>query len=256
MNELKIFTNSEFGDIRTTVVENEPYFMLSDVCQILEIKNSRDAKSRLKEDGVVTTDTIDSLGRTQQATFINESNLYKLIFQSRKPEAERFSDWVTGDILPTIRKHGGYLTPQKLQEVLCSPDTIIKLATDLKQELERREHAEALIEAQKPKVLFAESVMASDKSILMNELAKIICQNGYDIGQNRLYTWMVNNGYLFYRDGGYLPSQRAMDLKVFEIKKTTIELPDREPIVRNTIKITPKGQIYFVNKFLARKEAV
>lgn len=255
MNELKIFTNSEFGDIRTTVINNEPFLMLNDVCEILGIKNVSDAKGRLNQKGVATTDTLTN-GGTQQATFINESNLYKLIFQSRKPEAEKFSDWITGEVIPSIRKHGAYMTPEKLQEVLCSPDTIIKLATDLKQELERREHAEALIEAQKPKVLFAESVMASDKSILMNELAKIICQNGYDIGQNRLYTWMVNNGYLFYRDGGYLPSQRAMDLKVFEIKKTTIELPDREPIVRNTIKITPKGQIYFVNKFLARKEAV
>lgn len=202
---------------------------------------------------------LGTFGFSQQAGkegFIPENIFYRLAMKAKNEAAEAFQVKVADEILPSIRKHGAYMTPEKLQEVLCSPDTIIKLATDLKQELERREHAEALIEAQKPKVLFAESVMASDKSILMNELAKIICQNGYDIGQNRLYGWMVNNGYLFYRDGGYLPSQRAMDLKAFEIKKTTIELPDREPIVRNTIEITPKGQIYFVNKFLAKKEAV
>lgn len=256
MNELMMFDQRDVlgRDFKIYGNADQPLFKADDVANWIEHSNVSVMLNSVDADEKQLM-SVGTLNNSYSAWFLTEDGLYEVLMQSRKRIAKEFKKQVK-EILKTIRKHGGYLTANTIEEVLSNPDTLIRLATDLKHEREERTKAEALIEAQKPKVLFAESVMASDKSILMNELAKIICQNGYDIGQNRLYGWMVNNGYLFYRDGGYLPSQRAMDLKVFEIKKTTIELPDREPIVRNTIKITPKGQIYFVNKFLARKEAV
>lgn len=254
MNELQIFNNKEFGEIRTTSISGEPYLMLSDVCEILGIKNVSDTKHRLNLKGVATTDTLTN-GGLQKATFINESNLYKLVFQSRKPEAEKFSDWVTEEVIPSIRKHGGYLTTDKIEEVLNDPDTIIKLAMTLKEEKAKRSAAEALLEANKPKVLFADSVVASNKSMLIGELAKIIKQNGYEIGQKRLFEWLRSNGFLCKMGESYnLPTQYAMERKLFEIKKSTVNAPNGNVIVTNTVKVTPHGQIYFVNKFL--KEAV
>lgn len=247
MNELQIFNNSEFGEVRTAVKNNEPYFMLNDVCRVLEIKNSRQAKARLKGDGVITTDIIDNLGREQQADFINESNLYKLVFQSRKPQAEKFSEWVTGEVLPTIRKHGMYAT----EELLDNPDLLISVAKELKFERARRKLLEAERETNKPKVLFADSVQASKKSILVGELAKLIKQNGVDIGQNRLFAWLRKEGYLISRKGESfnLPTQRSMELGVLEIKESTHINPDGSVRLTKTPKVTGKGQIYFINKF-------
>lgn len=135
-NQLQIFNNHEFGEIRTSIINNEPYLMLNDVCRILEIKNPRDIKSRLNPKGVDTTDILTE-GGNQQATFINESNFYKVVFQSRKPQAEKFTEYVTGEILPSIRKHGAYMTPEKIEEALLNPDTLIRLATNLKEEQEK-----------------------------------------------------------------------------------------------------------------------
>lgn len=146
MNEIKIFENKDFGQIRAELINNEPYVMLADVCKALDIANVSYTRTRLKEDGVCSTKVIDSLGREQVATFINESNLYKVIFQSRKPNAEKFTDWVVEEVLPSIRKHGAYMTPEKLEEVLLNPDTLIRLATDLKTEREKRLQAERQLE--------------------------------------------------------------------------------------------------------------
>lgn len=203
MKDLKIFENNEFGEVRTTVIDDEPYFSLNDVCRILEIKNPRDAKSRLNLDGVGSTDGVDSLGRRTDVTMINESNLYKLIFQSRKPEAERFADWVTSEVLPAIRKHGAYMTDGVIERTLTDPDYLIMLATNLKEEKAKRALAEAQNEKNKPKVLFADTVSASKRSCLMGELAKMISQEAIrqgkldkKIGQNKLFAWMRNKGYL------------------------------------------------------------
>ncbi len=174
MKELKIFDNEEFGQVRTSIIEDEPYFSLNDVCRILEIKNPRDAKSRLNGDGVGTTDGVDSIGRRTDVTMISESNLYKLVFQSRKPEAERFADWVTSEVLPAIRKHGAYMTDGAIERTLSDPDYLIMLATNLKEEKAKRALAEAQNERNKPKVLFADAVSASNKSCLVGELAKMI----------------------------------------------------------------------------------
>lgn len=251
MNSLQIFNSKEFGEIRVVEQNGEPWFVAKDVCEILEIKNATDVIKRLDADEVTR---FNLGGLAGEVNIVNEYGLYSLVLGSRKAEAKQFKRWITHEVIPTIRKHGGYMTPQKIEEVLSNPDTIIRLATESKQEREVRQQAQALIESQKPKVVFAEAVTASDKSILINELAKILCQNGLNIGQNRLYRRLVETGYLFYRDGGYLPTQRAAELKVFELKKTAINVPDREPIVKNTIKVTPKGQIYFVNKFVPRQE--
>lgn len=246
MNNLQIFKNEEFGEVRTIQKNDIPYICLADVCKILEIGNVSQLKSRLKEDGVITNEVIDTLGRKQQATFINESNLYKVIFQSRKPEAERFTDWVTNEVLPSIRKNGGYITGQ---ETLSDDELIQKALVVATNKLKERERQLA---EQRPKVLFAESVQASKTSILIGELAKIIKQNGYDIGQNRLFEWLRNNSYLINRKGmDYnMPTQKSMNLGLFEIKETTITHSDGHISISKTVKVTGNGQVYFINKFL------
>ena len=258
MKDLKIFENNEFGEVRTTVIDDEPYFSLNDVCRILEIKNPRDAKSRLNLDGVGSTDGVDSLGRRTDVTMINESNLYKLIFQSRKPEAERFADWVTSEVLPDIRKHGAYMTDEVIERTLTDPDYLIMLATNLKEEKAKRALAEAQNEKNKPKVLFADTVSASKRSCLMGELARMISQEAIrqgkldkKIGQNKLFAWMRNKGYLC--KGGERrnqPKQSYVEQGLFEIKKGTRLDGQGNNVVTSTTKITGKGQIYFVNKFL------
>lgn len=179
MNELQVF-NFESNEVRTQVVNDEPHFMLTDVCKVLDIKNVSDAKSRLKKDGVVTTDTIDKLGRTQNANFINESNLYKVIFQSRKPNAEKFTDWVTSEVLPSIRKHGAYMTPEKIEEALLNPDTLIQLATNLKDERTKRLVAEQQVMELKPKADYYDNILLNKGLVTISTIAK---NYGYSAGK-------------------------------------------------------------------------
>ena len=258
MKELKIFDNEEFGQVRTSVINDEPYFSLNDVCRILEIKNPRDAKSRLNLDGVGTTDGVDSIGRRTDVTMINESNLYKLVFQSRKPEAERFGDWVTSEVLPAIRKHGVYMTDGVIERTLTDPDYLIMLATNLKEEKAKRALAEAQNEKNKPKVLFADTVSASSRSCLMGELAKMISQEAIrqgrineKIGQNKLFAWMRNNGYLCKSgERKNQPLQQYVEQGLFEMKKGSYVDSKGANVITTTTKVTGKGQIYFINKFL------
>ncbi len=247
MNQMVIFKNKEFGEIRTTDIDNEPYVCLMDVCKILEITNPSKVKDRLKEDGITTSEVTDSSGRKQKALFVNESNLYKVIFQSRKPEAEKFTEWVTSEVLPTIRKHGMYAT----QDLLDNPDLAIETFKQLKAEREKRKMLESHIEEQRPKVLFAESVETASSTILIGDLAKIIKQAGYDIGQKRLFGWLRDNGYLIKHGDSYnMPTQKAMDLKLFEIQERSIISPHGNPKIIKTTKVTGKGQIYFLNKLV------
>lgn len=256
MNKLQVFNFKE-NEIRTTLINNEPYFCLKDVSQILDIKNHKDVVARLNRDGVDSADLIDSLGRIQKAIFINESNLYKVIFQSRKPEAEQFTEYVTGTILPSIRKHGTYMTEQTIEQALTNPDFLIKLATELKTEQEKRKELESQNSRLKadnqimhPKALFADAVETSHTSILIGDLAKLIKQNGVDMGQQRLFLWMRNNGYLIKSgDSKNMPTQLAMDKQLFEVKERTIDNPDGSVRITRTPKVTGKGQIFFVNKF-------
>ena len=252
MNDLRIFENKDFGQVRTSIINDEPYFNLTDVCRILEINNPSQAKTRLNRDGVISNEVIDNIGRKQQANFINESNLYKLIFQSRKLEAEKFADWVTSEVLPTIRKHGAYMTETVIERTLTDPDYLIQLATTLKEEKQRRILAEEENERNKPKVLFSDSCEVAENSILIGEFAKRLKQNGLaDMGQNRLFALLRDKGYLC--KGGERknqPTQRSMEQGLFETKVRVINNPDGSTRTTTTTKMTGKGQIYFTNKFL------
>ena len=252
MNELQIFNNPEFGSVRTITKDNEPMFCLADVCKALELEQVSRVKSRLKEDGVTNSKVIDRLGREQEATFINESNLYKVIFQSRKPSAERFTDWVTDEVIPSIRKNGGYIAGQ---ETLSDEELMAKALLVANNKIKERdaiiERQQAKIEADKPKTIFADAVSTSHTSILIGDLAKLICQNGVQIGQKRLFQWLRDNGYLIKCGNSYnMPVQRFVEQGLFEVKESTIQNPDGSVRITRTTKVTGKGQVYFVNKFL------
>ena len=254
MNNLQIF-NYNGNEVRTIQKDGEPWWVLKDVCGILGISKYRDTASRLDEDerGSVRVDTP---GGEQEMTVVNESGLYNVILRSDKPEAKPFRKWVTSEVLPSIRKHGAYMTPQKIEEVLLNPDTIIKLATELKAEQEKRVALESKVEQDKPLVAFANSVSVAKTSILVGELAKLLKQTGVDMGQNRLFAWMRENGYLISRKGTdyNMPTQRSMEMELFEIKLTTISHGDGHTSISKTPKVTGKGQIYFINLFLGTQQ--
>ena len=251
MNELQIF-NYNGNEVRTIQKDGEPWWVLKDVCEVLDISQAVRVAERLDEDEVSQTHITDSLGRQQSTYIINESGLYNVILRSDKPEAKPFRKWVTSEVLPSIRKHGAYMTPQKIEEALLNPDTIIKLATNLKAEREKRMELERQAEKDKPLVTFANSVSVAKASILVGELAKLLKQNGIEMGQNRLFTWMRENGYLISRKGAdyNMPTQRSMEMELFEIKLTTISHGDGHTSLNKTPKVTGKGQIYFINLFL------
>lgn len=184
--------------------------------------------------------------------FLTESGVYKLIFKSKKKEAEKFQDWVTDEVLPTIRKHGVYMTENTLEKALTSPDFLMQLATSLKEEQEKRRLLEEEKKVNTPKVIFADAVSTSHTSILVGELAKLLKQNGVDTGQNKLFIWLRENGYLIKRKGSdyNMPTQRAMEQELFEIKETPIVHSDGHITVSKTTKVTGKGQQYFINKFI------
>jgi anti-repressor protein len=255
MDNLQIF-NYESNQIRTVVKDGEPWFVAKDVCEILGLEQVSRAMDRLEDDerGLIKVTHPQNASKIIEVNGVNEPGLYQLIMASNKPEAKEFKRWVTHTVIPSIRKHGAYLTPAKIEEVLLNPDTIIRLATDLKQERQKRIELEEKIEDQKPKVLFADAVTTSKSSVLVGELAKILKQNGIEIGQNRLFEWLREEGYLCKAGENYnLPTQYSMELELMEIKKVTINNPDGSSRITRTPKITGKGQVYFVNKFLEQK---
>ena len=256
MNNIAIFSNDEFGQVRTLEQEGRVLFLGADIAKILGYSNPHDALIRhCKEDGLVFHEVIDSIGRRQQAKFINEGNMYRLIVNSKLPSAERFEKWVYDEVLPSVRQHGAYMTAETIEKALTDPDTIIKIATKLKEEQAKRMLLEAKVEEQKPKVIFADAVATSNSSILVGELAKLLKQNGVDMGQNRLFTWLRNNGYLIRRNGTdfNMPTQYSMDLGLFEIKETVVHKPDGSSKINKTPKVTGKGSQYFINKFIQAK---
>ncbi|AQP57445.1 phage repressor protein/antirepressor Ant [Listeria monocytogenes] len=250
MSNLQIF-NFEGNEVRTVFIENEPHFIGKDVAKVLGYSNSRDALKRhvfLKNKGVVKH---DSLGGSQNLTAINEAGLYQLIFKSKLESAERFQDWVTSEILPSVRKHGAYMTNDTIERAITDPDFLIRLATNLKEEKTKRIEAEQRLEIQKPKVMFADAVSDARGTILIRDLAKLIQQNGVDIGEKRLFEWMRQRGYLISRKGTDYnrPTQKSMELGLFKIKETAI-IRSSGAQTAITAKVTGKGQLYFVNKFL------
>lgn len=258
-NQIQIFSNPQFGEIRTLADEaNEPLFCLADLCAALGISNHRNVKARLDEDDVRLMDTTDNLRRTQQVIFVTESGMYDVILRSDAEKAKPFRKWVTSEVLPTIRKHGMYATQQVVENMLADPDNAIKLLTAIKEERQQRILAEkrADIEAEinkanAPKVLFADAVVGSSSTCLIGELAKIITQNGHPIGQKRLFRWMRENGYLGkYGECYNIPNQRYIEMGLFELKKN---VHSENGVMKTTMtpKVTGKGQQYFINKFLA-----
>lgn len=252
MNEMQIF-NYQNKQVRTVEKDGEPWWVLKDVCEVLEMDTTQLKKvaDRLEPDEK-GRNLIPTPGGNQETWIINESGLYNVILRSDKPQAKPFRKWVTSEVLPSIRKHGGYLTPEKVEEALLNPDTLIRLATDLKAEREKRIQLEEQAQKDKPKVLFADAVATAKTSILIGELAKLLKQNGVDIGQNRLFDWMRRNGFLIQRKGTdyNMPTQRAMESGLFEIKETSITHADGHVSVNKTPKVTGKGQQYFINRFL------
>lgn len=257
MEELQIFKNQEFGTIRTTEINGEPFFVGKDVAEVLGYANTNDALNKHCRGVAKRYPITDSLGRTQEVRIISEGDMYRLIASSKLPAAEKFESWIFDAVVPTIRKHGAYMTPTTIESIIADPDNGIRLLQALKEEQEKRKALEAQNEAMKPKALFAEAVSASKSSILIGDLAKLIKQNGQDIGQKRLFAWMRDNGYLIKQIGASwnMPTQRSMEMGLFEIKESTFQNPDGSVRITKTPKVTGKGQVFFLNKFCAEAES-
>lgn len=259
MNELQVFDSEEFGKIRTAEINGNIYFSASDVAKALGYSNPRDAVARhckcvVKRDGV--SNTTNQYGKTTKQpvmmSFIPEGDLYRLIVHSKLPSADRFERWVFDTVLPSIRKNGGYISGQ---ENLSDEELMAKAILVAQRTIEEKNKVIAeqqqKIEEDRPKTIFADAVSASKSSILVGELSKLICQNGVHIGQNRLFQWLRDNHYLGRCGDRYnIPNQKYIEQGLFEIKKNTITNPNGSIRTTSTTKVTGKGQVYFVNKFL------
>lgn len=250
MNKLQIFKNSDFGEIRTVTIDNEPWFVGKDVADILGYSNTRDSLARHVEEEDKADVVIHDGSQNRSMSAINESGLYSLVLSSKMPEAKKFKRWVTTEVLPAIRKHGAYMTDSVLEQAVSDPDFMIGLLTNLKEEKEKRQLAEERNEKNKPKILMAETMLASkdskDVGILSTKLQEMGVKN---MGRNNLYKYFRDNGYVIKTgERRNLPTQRSIDLGIMEI--------DSKPYFRNDeifndekTKITPKGFEYFINKF-------
>ena len=244
MNDLVIFENPEFGQIRTMDKDGEPWFVANDVLRVLAVSNSKDALRTLDDDEKSGVDIIDPHGRKQKTNCISEAGLYSIILRSRKPEAKAFKRWITHEVIPSIRKTGGYIAGQ---ENLSDSELMAKALLVAQRTIEERNKQ---IETMKPKALFADAVSGSDTSILVRDLAKLLKQNGVDIGEKRLYKKLRDDGYLIkIGESKNTPTQKAMEMKLFEIKESVIIVDGKSRVVKTT-KVTGKGQTYFINRFL------
>lgn len=255
MNQMiKEFTDERFGTIRTTVIEEEPWFVGKDVADALGYSNTRDALSRhVDSDDKNTVAFHDGTSGNPMTTIINESGLYSLILSSKLPTAKKFKHWVTSDVLPQIRRHGAYMTDEKAYDITHNSDGLANL---LQQAAEQLRQKDIEIERMRPKEIFSDAITASKTSILIGDLAKILKGNGIDIGQKRLFKWMRENGYLIKgnRSDRNMPTQRSMEMKLFEVKESSYISGDGVNHITKTPKVTGKGQKYFINKFLAMQE--
>lgn len=248
MNEIiEVFNNAEFGSIRTAKINNDIYFVGKDVADALGYVDTNKAVSMHvdDEDKKLNDKTSPSFGQ-RGATLINESGLYSLVLSSKLESAKRFKRWITADVLPALRRTGSYSMniPQTLPEALRA----------YADEVEQHNKTKALVEAQRPKVLFADAVSTSESDILVGDLAKLLNQNGYTVGQNRLFEQLRNEGYLISRKGNSynMPTQRAMEMGLFRIKETAITHSDGRVSLNKTPKVTGKGQQYFINRFIGK----
>lgn len=248
-NSIKVFENEEFGQVRTLVINDEPWFVGKDVAVSLGYSDTSDAlKRHVDEDDKLTRRFTDS-GQSREMYVINESGLYSLIMSSKLPTAKKFKHWVTNEVLPSIRKHGVYMTPETIENVLLNPDTIIKLATSLKEEREKRQALELENAEMKPKAAYADAVKDTKNSINIGNLAKLLCnKHGVKIGRNKLFSWLTSHGIIKKVGKQYEPYQKYMDMGLFTIKQNVIELKNGETITTHIIQVTGKGQVYLADK--------
>ena len=261
MNEIQVFNNPQFGAVRTAGTADNPMFCLADVCQAIGITNARNVKSRLDEEDVHLVDT-PTAGGTQQITFVTESGLYDVIIRSDSEQAKPFRKWVTSEVLPSIRKHGMYATEATVESMLNDPENAILMLQAYQSERKERLAAQQQVEKleqqaieDKPKIIYADAVKGSTSSCLIGELAKMIAQNGYPIGEKRLFQWLRDNHYLCsYGERFNQPYQQYIEQGLFTMKQNVFSV-DGEMRTRNTTKVTGKGQIYFINKFIGEPQA-
>lgn len=252
MNNLQIFNSPEFGQVRIVQQNGEPWFIGKDVAEILGYSNTKDAIAKHVDDEDKLGSQIATSGQNRNMTIINESGLYSLILSSKMPKAKEFKRWVTSDVIPAIRKTGGYIAgSENMTDAEIMAKAVLVAQSTIRQRDQRIKELESDVAAAKPKVLFADAVSASDSTILIGDLAKILKQNGHNTGQNRLFQWMRENGYLVRRQGADYnsPTQRAMEMGLFAVKENTVVCPDGHIKVNKTTKVTGKGQQYFINKF-------
>ncbi len=252
MNEFQIF-NFDGSQVRTFLINEEPYFAGKDVAEILGYQNlSKAIKDHVDDEDKLNNTSLSSLGQ-RGGWLINESGVYSLVFGSKLPEAKKFKRWVTSEVLPAIRKHGAYLTDKKAYEITHSADSLADLLIQAGEQLRKKD---LVIQSLQPKALFADAVATSKTSILIGELAKILKQNGLNTGQRRLFERLRNDGYLIKRAGTdyNMPTQRAMEQGLFEIKETVVTHADGHVAISKTPKVTGKGQQFFINKYLKRTE--
>ena len=260
MNDIQVFNSEQFGSIRTAGTADNPMFCLADICKVLDLQ-VQNTKRRLNEKGVYSI-TTPTNGGEQQILFVNEQNLYKVIMRSDKPQAEPFQDWVCGEVLPSIRKHGMYATEATVESMLNDPENAILMLQAYQRERKERLAAQQQVEKleaqaieDKPKIIYADAVKGSTSSCLIGELAKMIAQNGYPIGEKRLFQWLRDNHYLCsYGERFNQPYQQYIEQGLFTMKQNVFSV-DGEMRTRNTTKVTGKGQIYFINKFIGEPQA-
>ncbi len=274
MDNIEVFQNKEFGSIRTMNIDSEIWFVGKDVCEAFGDTNYRRSLLNI-DDSDRGVSQIDTPGGKQNMVIINESGLYSLLFQMQPQKAKgvsqnnalvnerieklhRFKHWVTSEVLPSIRKNGGYIAGQ---ETMSDEELMAKALLVANNKIAERdkiiEQKQARIEQMKPKEIFADAVSASHTSILVGDLAKLICQNGYQIGQKRLFDWLRANGYLIKSGSSYnMPTQRYVEQGLFEIKESNLVNPDGSVRITRTPKVTGKGQVYFMNKFLSKENVV
>lgn len=264
-NGLKVFTNEQFGQFRTIDKGGEPWFVAADVCDFFQVTNRNRVMQQVDQADKGGTQ-MDTPGGKQTLTIINEAGLYDLLFALQPTKARGVSDeyvneriaqlkafkrWITHEVIPAIRKHGMYATPDTVEKILEDPDTIIRILQEMKEERARRVKAEEQIRLDAPKVLFADCVSQADTDILVGELAKLLKQNGMDIGQNRLYEKLRAEGYIM--KNSTIPTQRAMEMGLFRVIERSIMQPNGTTRITQTTKVTGKGQQYFVNRYIGRE---
>jgi len=262
MNDIQVFNNEQFGAIRTAGTAQEPIFCAADICRALGYNNGRDAISRHCDEGDVVKHDTPTKSGVQNMTFVTESGLYSLIFGSKLESAKQFKKWVTSDVLPSIRKHGMYATEATVESMLNDPENAILMLQAYQKERKERMAAQQQVEKleaqaieDKPKIIYADAVKGSTSSCLIGELAKMIAQNGYPIGEKRLFQWLRDHHYLCaYGERFNQPYQQYIEQGLFTMKQNVFSV-DGEMRTRNTTKVTGKGQIYFINKFIGQFSA-